>query len=385
MSLAASAGMPVPEVLVVDQGSELFGSAGMIMVRVPGEARGKRIQTDVDLVSARSVLISQLGSAIAGLHSIDPDRLPAASEPDPLGSIRDLIDLFAEPVATFEFALRWLDGHRPPSRAPVIVHGDFRLGNLLVTERGLSAVLDWELVHLGDPVEDLGWCCVRAWRFGASLDVGGLGTRAELLDAYAAAGGDRVSLDDLHWWEVYGTLRWGVICLTQAAAHLQGFVRSVELAAIGRRVAETEWDLLRLLVPESASAALVRSHGGTLGGVKAASVPGLHGRPTSVELLEAVREFLAHEVVGQTEGSLEYHARVAANVVSIVGREIERGSAPLHRRALALAGLGVADEQELCTALRHGECDPDDPAVATVVADGALERLSVSNPSYAHR
>ena len=119
----------------------------------------------------------------------------------------------------------------------------------------MTAVLDWELVHLGDPLEDLGWFCVRAWRFGAELPVAGMGTREELLDAYAAAGGPPATPEALRWWEAYGTLRWGVICLTQTAVHLRGDLRSVELAAIGRRVCETEWDLLLLLAPDAAAAA----------------------------------------------------------------------------------------------------------------------------------
>jgi len=127
------------------------------------------------------------------------------------------------------------------------VHGDFRNGNLVVGPDGLRAVLDWELAHLGDPVEDLAWLCLRAWRFGAALPVGGFGRREELLAAYEAAGGRPVDPRALLWWEVLGTLRWGVICIMQTTAHRAGLSRSVELAAIGRRVCETEHDLLRLL------------------------------------------------------------------------------------------------------------------------------------------
>ena len=117
----------------------------------------------------------------------------------------------------------------------------------MVGPDGLRAVLDWELAHLGDPIEDLGWFCVRAWRFGSTDPAGGFGSRDELLAAYEAAGGGAVDPAELHWWEVLGTLKWGVICVMQATAHLTGLSRSVELAAIGRRVCETEHDLLELL------------------------------------------------------------------------------------------------------------------------------------------
>ena len=135
------------------------------------------------------------------------------------------------------------------------MHGDFRNGNLLVDARGLQLVLDWELTHLGDPMEDLGWLCVKAWRFGEPLEVGGVGTIDELVAAYEEAGGQTVDRDALHWWLVQKTLQWGIGCMGQANVHLSGMVRSHELAAIGRRVAEQEWDLIELLAPSEWSAA----------------------------------------------------------------------------------------------------------------------------------
>src|SRR5690606_13599974 len=125
--------------------------------------------------------------------------------------------------------------------------GDFRLGNLMVDQAGLAGVLDWEISKIGDPVEDLGWFCVRAWRFGSPLPAGGMGTREALLEAYESAGGGRVDPEVPHCWELYGTLRWGLICVMQAQVHLAGLSRSMELAAIGRRVCENEWDVLGLL------------------------------------------------------------------------------------------------------------------------------------------
>ena len=129
------------------------------------------------------------------------------------------------------------------------MHGDFRMGNLIVDGSTLAAVLDWEAVHIGDIHEDLAWFCVRAWRFGApaGMAAGGLGTVEGLVSAYEQAGGSPVDRDALRWWLVLGTLKWGIICRYQAERHLSGQTRSVELAAIGRRVCETEWDILDLL------------------------------------------------------------------------------------------------------------------------------------------
>jgi aminoglycoside phosphotransferase (APT) family kinase protein len=118
------------------------------------------------------------------------------------------------------------------------VHGDFRNGNLIIGPDGVRAVLDWELVHLGDPIEDLGWLCTKAWRFGAAGPVGGFGEYDDLIDAYEAASGDAVPLAVLHWWELYGTVRWGVMCIMQASRGLAATPRSVELTAIGRLLEE---------------------------------------------------------------------------------------------------------------------------------------------------
>jgi len=381
-----------------------LGAAGMIMGRVQGEALGKRILRDDALAAARASLVAQCATALADLHRADPGALGAAPEHDPLAGIRWILDELGEPVPTFDFALRWLESHRPEPTGRGIVHGDFRLGNLMVDGDGLAAVLDWELVHLGDPAEDLGWFCVRAWRFGASPPAAGLGERSELLDAYAAAGGARVDEEVLRWWEAYGTLRWGAICLTQTAVHLRGELRSVELAAIGRRVCETEWDLLLLLEPDAALAALDRrardrhdhapaaatdsletAPAGSADGAAEGSL--LHGRPTSIELIEAVREFLTDRVVAADLGATSYHARVAANALAIVERELAAGPAPHERRSRALARMGVHDEAELCRQLRSGPADPSSAGVSSagvveVLCDGVVERVSIANPRY---
>jgi aminoglycoside phosphotransferase (APT) family kinase protein len=148
---------------------------------------------------------------------------------------------------TLELALRWLRNHQPELHDPAVVHGDFRVGNLIVGTDGVRSVLDWELAHVGDPAEDLGWLCVRSWRFGGPGQVGGIGDLDALLTGYSDAGGRHITEDDVRYWEIFGNVRWAVICIVQAFAHLNGDHRSVELAAIGRRVCEVEHDLMELL------------------------------------------------------------------------------------------------------------------------------------------
>src|SRR5690606_35893920 len=138
--------------------------------------------------------------------------------------------------------------NRPPaSGRRTVVHGDFRNGNLMIDENGVTGVLDWELTHLGDPAEDLGWLCVKAWRFGSPHPVGGFGPREDLLAGYAAAGGTPPTPEELRWWEVFGTLRWTILCRLQAERFLSGADRSIEYAVLGRRVCEQEFDLLLAL------------------------------------------------------------------------------------------------------------------------------------------
>ena len=322
ISAARAAGLAVPEVLLATDEPDLWGSAGLVMRRVDGETIARRILRDGTYRQAREVLVRQLGEFAAGLHALDPPRdLPA---PDPVADLRAALGTFEQASPVFELALGTLEAGPPPARKPVTVHGDLRLGNLIVGPRSLRAVIDWELVHAGNPAEDLGWLCVKAWRFGVDAPVAGVGSREELLAAYRAAGGADISLDELRWWEILGTLRWGVICMSQAWAHLSGAHRSVELAAIGRRVCEQEWDLLLLLAPEAAAEAAARRPRPS-GAPQPAPAP--HGRPTVSELLDAVREFLTGQVMPATTGQLAFHARVAANVLGIVARELELGAA----------------------------------------------------------
>ena len=251
MQLAGEAGVPVPEVPFFLDADQLT-SAGFVMQRLEGEALGRRILREDTLARARQKLAFQCGEAAARLHSIPHNRLPKLPNlavPEALAYNRDVVDSFKQPHAGFEYAFHWL-GERLELAGDGIglVHGDFRNGNLLVDCGGLAGVLDWELGHMGNPLNDLGWICIRAWRYGYyDKPVGGFGEIEDLLDGYEAGGGGRVSRDALHFWEVFGCMRWGVICMTLAFTHITGKERSVEKVSIGRRAVEGEYDLLQLV------------------------------------------------------------------------------------------------------------------------------------------
>ena len=247
MIAAGAAGVPSPEVLTASVDPADLGAAYVVMSRVEGETIPRRILRDAAYDGVRPRLAAQCGLALARIHTIDPTSVPGLAVSDELTAWREVLDQFGQPHPAFELALRWLEQHRPAPVTPRVVHGDFRNGNFIVGPDGIRAVLDWELAHLGDPLEDLGWLCVRAWRFGAEPVVGGFGQVDDLVAAYQAESGTTIDREALHWWQVLGTLKWGIICIHQAERHRSGATRSVELATIGRRVAENEWDLLQLL------------------------------------------------------------------------------------------------------------------------------------------
>jgi aminoglycoside phosphotransferase (APT) family kinase protein len=255
---AARAGVPVPAVALLLQPAMGLGE-GYVMQHVAGETLGRHIVGEARLAGARAQLARQCGHALARIHAVDTARLPRlrrAPAAEELAHYEAQHRSHATARPVFELALQWLKRHRPPEPACLsLVHGDFRNGNLVVGDHGLRAVLDWELAHLGDPMEDLGWICVNSWRFGRhELPVGGFGTREQFFAGYVEGGGT-LHADSVHYWELFGTLKWGVICEGRAHAYLSGAEREVERAAVGRRASETEIDLLCLLAPPAEGSA----------------------------------------------------------------------------------------------------------------------------------
>lgn len=248
---ADEAGVRVPGIVYICEPEDGIGE-GFIMKHVTGETIARKILRDNEFEHARPVLARQCGEALARIHEINTSPLSSglrdSSGADQISQYEEIYRSYDVPRPIFELAIQWLRANQPGAIAPVLVHGDFRLGNLMIDKNGLAAVLDWELAHIGDPREDIGWICVNSWRFGASKNrVGGFGDLSDLLDAYKAAGGQDFSEADIDWWEILGSLKWGIMCMTMYEAFRSGADRSVERAAIGRRVSETEIDLVNLL------------------------------------------------------------------------------------------------------------------------------------------
>ncbi len=244
---AGESGCPVAKVIATLDGSEGIGE-GYVMTALSGESLPPVLLKDHAYEPARDRFCPNVASALAAIHRTPTEKLKGLPTLDALTQVEQLYAMhqdYGEKLPIFSLVYGWLKKHAPKITRPALVHGDFRLGNFLLTENTLNGVLDWELTHLGDPMEDLGWLCVNAWRFGRrSKPVAGIASRRALYDAYETATGQAVDEGRARYWELLGTFKWGVICQYQAYSYLRGQVPTLERAAIGRRVAETEYDML---------------------------------------------------------------------------------------------------------------------------------------------
>jgi aminoglycoside phosphotransferase (APT) family kinase protein len=240
--------------------SDLLGRPAMVSERLVGESIGRRVVREPALADARSRLAADMGATLAGVHGIDagdPELtavLPAPNSGQTPASVAieqmeaDL-DRIDEPHPALELVLRWLRRNEPtPPPRLVLVHGDYRIGNALVTPTGLAGVIDWEFAHVGEPAEDFAWGLVREWRFGVDqLRFGGVGTAEQFQTAYEQAGGDAIDRRRVEYWEIVGNARWAVGTLNQAHRHRSGVEPNLEFASLGRRCAEMELEAMRLI------------------------------------------------------------------------------------------------------------------------------------------
>jgi aminoglycoside phosphotransferase (APT) family kinase protein len=243
-------GAPVPAIIFEFSEGEEIGE-GYVMEAIPGETIPRKILRDKKFATAREKLPFEIGKSLAKIHQTQLDDLKALDQVSFSDSLEKLFQVylsFNQPQPVFDLAFKWLESQELTDYGDVLVHGDFRFGNFIISEENLESIIDWELAHIGNPMEDLGWLCVRSWRFGnVEKRVGGLGEIKDLIAGYESNSDIKIDESQLDIWQLYGSLRWGVICMMQTFAHLSGMVNSVEKAAIGRRVSETEFDLMNMI------------------------------------------------------------------------------------------------------------------------------------------
>lgn len=249
---AFAAGVTVPEPLWLGNAG-VFGREFFVMRKVAGTAAGHRLVKDLSLGGDRDVLAARIGEEMARLHAIRPPAAELSFLPLPALSpalqgvkeFRDFLDRHHTAFPALEWGIRWLERHAPATKALVLAHRDFRTGNYMVDEQGLTAVLDWEFAAWSDPLEDIGWFCARCWRFGRfENEAGGIGSREAIYRGYEKISGQALDRDAVFFWEVYAHVRWAIIALQQGERHVSGHEPSLELALTAHIVPELELQIL---------------------------------------------------------------------------------------------------------------------------------------------
>ena len=243
-------GAPVPEIIMeFSEGAEI--GEGYVMQSVGGETIPRKILRDDSYKNIRNKLPYEIGKSLAQIHKTRLEKLQDLEKitfSESLEKLFIIYESFDQPQPVFDLAFKWLENQKILDYEEVLVHGDYRFGNFIISEKKLESIIDWELAHIGNPMEDLGWLCVRSWRFGnVNKRAAGLGDVDELIAGYEANSKIKIDKSQLDMWQLYGSLKWGIICMVQTFAHLGGAVKSLEKAAIGRRVSETEFDLMNMI------------------------------------------------------------------------------------------------------------------------------------------
>lgn len=359
---AHAAGVKAPEVVGVLTDGDGMGT-GYVMRRVIAEVNPAKI-----LAGPPPSLLADLGRELARIHAIPAETIPAAIPlMDTAAALSDLKARFVDyggdrPVIAL--AIKWCEEHLPTPADPVLVHGDYRMGNIMVDGDGLAVVLDWELAHRGDAHEDLAFGCMTVWRFGRIDNPAfGVGSVDDYFAAYEAAGGVKVDRDRFHFWLVYRTLWWALGCLQMGQAWRSGADPTVERVVVGRRTAEQELDLLLLLEAEAPAAERDRALPSPLA---AAAVP--TGEPTGREMVQAVRDWLADAIKPAAEGHGKFQVAVAMNALGIVMRDLDAGVR--------------AEDKALADGLLSGAVTLAEPGLLAKLRRAVLDKCDVDSPKY---
>lgn len=377
---AAGHGVTVPKVHAQLQDSDGLG-AGFVMDRIKGEALPHKLLRDETYAPALGTFVDDCARELAAIHAAPlPPGLNGLKTLPSEARVALLAQVYAEagcvnPV--FSYALKWLSENLPESHRSTLVHGDFRMGNLLLNQSGLAAVLDWELAHIGDPHYDLGYLCAPCWRFGHyDRPVGGVGQINSLISAYEDASGMTVDRDAVQFWMVFSSLWWAVTCLGMVGTWRRGEVRSLERAVIGTRVSENEIDLLLML--ERAA--------GLDGAAEIEppqdQPPEMTGETNASELATALAEWVQSDVIPGAEERALFQARVARNALGIVERKARLGPAAEAEAAARLHTLAL-NETELCEGLARGHITLSTKGVLDHLRRTALARVEIDQPRYA--
>lgn len=358
---AHARGVLAPEIVGELIAGDALGT-GYVMRRIEAEANPAPI-----LANPPPDLINGIARELARIHALPLEHLPPLPGVETVEALAQLKARFIDyggdrPILAL--AIKWCEDHLPAPVQPALVHGDFRMGNIMVGEDGVAAILDWELAHIGDAHEDLAWGCINAWRFGhIDRPAFGCASLEAYFAAYEAAGGGTVNPDRFRFWMIYRTLWWGLCCLQMADIWREGMDKSLERLVIGRRTSETEVDLLMLLesdAPETQALPIT---------VEPPAEPRRVGEPSSSELLGAISDWIAHDVKPQAQGRDRFMAAVALNALGMLGRD---AASPAH-----------VHDRSLCDDILAGRKTLATPGLLAKLRRDALAKLAVDQPKYA--
>jgi aminoglycoside phosphotransferase (APT) family kinase protein len=357
---ARAVGVLAPEIVGELIETDDLGT-GYVMKRVEAEVSPAKILSDPP-----PSLITDIARELARIHRIptaDFAQLPSPNTQTMVNQLKERFAGYGGDRPVFALALRWLENHVPVPAAPVFLHGDFRIGNLMADGNGLAAVLDWELCHIGDRHQDLAFGCINSWRFGhIDRPAFGVGELSTLWAAYEAESGTAAEPARFRFWLIYSTLWWGLCCLQMAEIWRSGLDKSLERAVIGRRASETEVDLLMLLeedAPETERAPI---------SFDALPTPETQGEPSTGEMLDALTEWIKGDVRPKASGRDKFMASVALNALGMLRRESAAGIEPF--------------DQALSAELLSGKQSLETPGLLTRLKRQALAKLAVDQPHY---
>ena len=360
LAAAHRAGVLVPEPIALCAEPAIIGKPFYVMRRAAGTALGHVLTNDAKWTGDRVRLAQTLGAELRKLHAIAPPVAdleflgppPASPALASVAEYRKWLDSYRSGRPALEFALRWLERHAPVSEKIVLCHRDFRTGNYMADENGLTGILDWEFAGWSDPLEDLGWFCAKCWRFGQTARAaGGIGERADFLRGY----GHAVDADKLRYWEIMAHARWAIVALQQSERFVAGGEASLDLALTGRRIAELEYEMLAMIDAQAQAGAVP------------ANLPG--DRADASELAALARDVLVRDLLPGLGEERRLKGLMVANALGIVARSFPSESAR-------------ADCRELVARIRSGAHDAD-TGLLGALRDEAKSRTQTVNPKYA--
>ncbi len=357
---AFAAGVQAPEIVVEVEPANALGS-GYLMRRVEAEVNPAKI-----LASPPASLLTDLARELAAIHQVpigDLPILPATDAPALLADLQTKFITYGGDRPVMALAFKWLEDRLPDPAQPVLLHGDFRIGNIMADANGLAAVLDWELAHIGDRHQDLAFGCINSWRFGfIDRPAFGVGSLDDFWVAYEAVSGITVEPDRFRWWLVYSTLWWGICCLQMTEIWRSGLDAGLERAVIGRRASETEVDLLMLLEEDAPPA-----ERGRTATPRAAEVRRM-GEPSTVEMLEALSNWIETDIKSGAQGRDRFMASVALNALGMLQREAAH---PVDVHDKGLSDDLLAGRKSLAT-----------PGLLAELKTQSLAKLAADQPKY---